>query len=480
MHSTHCLLSNSFSLIVGTKNKDKTDEFIDKANYVFSLKFVTDWHMDCRSTSATTLNFRTIASPVTKVWGKNKKFRKFKQGDAAKPNSIHLTTSGCIHIVINECFGIVSAIFLNHKMLLNKKRDWNTFKTLQFDMDKLDSIVDDVKEQVEDDKLPVLGDQQTLNNNWNKMWKDGLAKPGHVTKCKCGALVNPFGQHNHCIPQSEENPSPHSLLIKGIDEGRYRGRPISKKNKLKTLSELCLEHYYPSFVQLHTNIVIAYCKFILKRTERMGIELGNFCTLLMAKVIDVNDGVLCNDAEWSNIYMIIERFSGIRSSISDHNNNNNIQHTNEIILKLWIKQKCKVLLSCNDFCTVLKNAMCPLIEQTKKDKEDVKSDVIDEDMVDYQQSHDKEEASDDSDVEILEKNNNPNTNRKKDDRETTVRETVVSLENWMICKRSDGSPTIYRNLLNSTETFNKPLEITRLEGSFATYIDEYFRQHNYL
>eukprot|EP01083_Nonionella_stella_P035718 97404_1 len=104
-----------------------------------------------------------------------------------------------------------------------------------------------------------------------------------------------------------------------------------------------MKQHYPTFVALHADIVIAYCRHILKQTHRIGIELSIFCSLLFAKVVEVNDGLLCGDAEWNNVCIIIERFAGIKMRTSCTNNTGDITHVNEVILKLWIKQKSKVL-----------------------------------------------------------------------------------------------------------------------------------------
>ena len=253
-----------------------------------------------------------------------------------------------MNITINKPMNVVISALMNHPQLMNKKREWNIFTSLTFEMDP--SLVTNINKLVEDDEFPVLGDQNKLEQKWMDNWCNGVAKNGFLRPCKCNLMVSPFDKsHNICIPKEEESNSPHSILLKEISEGKYSGKPnLDPKNKYSTLTQLNLAGYYPMFVSLHSELVYGYCIHLLKKSNTNGIELAVFCNYLIDMIKSKHNSPIFS-FEWDNTYIVIERFAAIKNN-----------STKEIVLKLWMSKAS--ILSSQRFCETLDKETKRLIE----------------------------------------------------------------------------------------------------------------------
>ncbi len=203
-----------------------------------------------------------------------------------------------------------------------------------------------------------------------------------------------LGTHCFCIFPDDEKPSPHSLLLKDVHDNKCKGRPSAKplKQKYTSLEQLKLKHYESMFVELHVEIVIKYCLYLFEKSNKMGLERNEFCAMLITKVIQINDGYMCNDEEWASIFKVIERFAAMKLQIHsiEHPNIENtnviIEDTNnckEIILKLWLKKNKIRIVSPEMFCKTLQKDVKCLLNQTNKfqfkTKTNIQINTVDED-----------------------------------------------------------------------------------------------------
>eukprot|EP01084_Bolivina_argentea_P317965 551334_1 len=125
---------DSFAMIIAAKDS--------KVNYKYSLHYITDWCIDSKSRETTTINFRTVASPTTKVPSeKGKGYRNFRKGDSQQQESIGLITHSLIQVVVFDSITIVKALFVNHPLLLQKEKKWDEFRLLSFKLNEQKATV---------------------------------------------------------------------------------------------------------------------------------------------------------------------------------------------------------------------------------------------------------------------------------------------------------------------------------------------------
>ncbi len=95
----------------------------------------------------------------------------------------------------------------------------------------------------------------------------------------------------------DEKKSPHSLLLKDLHDNKCKGRPTTTtlKQKYKTLS---------------WNVCGTSCRNCFKIfLVSSGLSINEFCILLIEKLNQINAEYICNETEWKNIFVVIERFA---------------------------------------------------------------------------------------------------------------------------------------------------------------------------
>ncbi len=135
--------------------------------------------------------------------------------------------------------------------------------------------------------------------------------------------------------------SPHSLLFKDIYKGNKKGEPqYDPKKKYSTLSQLGIPNYLVTFQELHVELVVSFCKYVLQKQRKRGMDMLIFCKKVCDKVSSLNETV--GDTKWNTIFTVISRFAAMPRNMEyiENNNGNNRNlsleqlHMNEISLKL--------------------------------------------------------------------------------------------------------------------------------------------------
>ena len=253
------------------------------------------------------------------------------------------------------------------------------------------------------------------------------------------------------------------------------------------------------FVELHIEIVLKYCSYILKQAINIGLNTTVFCKLLIEKVIATNDGYICDDSEWNIVLKVLSRFAAIQIDSEEHktNHNNpsienieNKAYCDEIVLKLWMKTK--EIVDTELFCNILRAEIKTLLnenttniryrlqsEQHTEVKMDDNIDIVsDIDIVDKESSN-CDATTNASEDDYLEPLNNDDTNIRYRQRPPSVRCNEIKLnDKWKISQFTDDTPNIYHNMMDNTQTTQKPQEILQIESNYADFVDVFFTKHN--